>query len=201
LPRGHRNKKHAARSMPGGRRWHRASRVRRAPTTCGRFGPRSARRDGRRDAIADTRAASGQLSLGVGSEEAPIEELASVRHSNGTCSFPAFRFHEWLREVRREGISETRLPCPPESGPSASACSGRPRPPRKNCLSWQMRGDRSRRSTSVEIINPWPRSATPRNTSSNCRKPHGPCFGPLIESCSLTCNNVAGQILPGAPTR
>ena len=56
----------------------------------------------------------------VGSEEAPIEELASVRHSNGTCSFPAFRFHEWLREVRREGISETRLPCPPESGPSAS---------------------------------------------------------------------------------
>jgi len=56
----------------------------------------------------------------VGSEEAPIEGLASVRHSNGTCSFPAFRFHEWLREVRREGISETRLPCPPESGPSAS---------------------------------------------------------------------------------
>jgi len=56
----------------------------------------------------------------VGSEEAPIEGLASVRHSNGTCSFPAFRFHEWLREVRREGISETRLPCPPESRPSAS---------------------------------------------------------------------------------
>ena len=45
----------------------------------------------------------------VGSEEAPIEGLASVRHSNGTCSFPAFRFHEWLCEVRREGISETRL--------------------------------------------------------------------------------------------
>ena len=58
--------------------------------------------------------------IAVGSEEAPIEGLASVRHSNGTCSFPAFRFHEWLREVRREGISETRLPCPPESGPSAS---------------------------------------------------------------------------------
>src|SRR3984893_14753316 len=58
--------------------------------------------------------------LAVGSEEAPIEGLASVRHSNGTCSFPAFRFHEWLREVRREGISEKRLPCPPESGPSAS---------------------------------------------------------------------------------
>src|SRR6266851_690310 len=47
--------------------------------------------------------------IAVGSEEAPIEGLASVRHSNGTCSFPAFRFHEWLCEVRREGISETRL--------------------------------------------------------------------------------------------
>src|SRR6266576_2804624 len=35
----------------------------------------------------------------VGSEEAPIEGLASVRRSNGTCSFPAFRFHEWFREV------------------------------------------------------------------------------------------------------
>jgi hypothetical protein len=34
----------------------------------------------------------------VGSEEAPIEGLASVRRSNGTCSFPAFRFHEWLHE-------------------------------------------------------------------------------------------------------
>src|SRR3984893_13536597 len=45
----------------------------------------------------------------VGSEEAAIEGLASVRRSNGTCSFPAFRFHEWLREIRREGISETRL--------------------------------------------------------------------------------------------
>src|SRR5271163_289383 len=45
----------------------------------------------------------------VRSEEAPIEGLASVRRSNGTCSFPAFRFHEWLREIRREGISETRL--------------------------------------------------------------------------------------------
>ena len=45
----------------------------------------------------------------VGSEEAPIEGLASVRHSNGTCSFPAFRFHEWFREIRREGISETKL--------------------------------------------------------------------------------------------
>ena len=56
----------------------------------------------------------------VGSEEAPIEGLASVRHSNGTCSFPAFRFHEWFREVRREGSVRQGLPCPPESGPSAS---------------------------------------------------------------------------------
>src|SRR5271170_6801062 len=47
--------------------------------------------------------------IDVGSEEAPIEGLASVRRSNGTCSFPAFRFHEWRREIRREGISETRL--------------------------------------------------------------------------------------------
>ncbi len=47
--------------------------------------------------------------IAVGSEEAPIEGLASVRRSNGTCSFPAFRFHEWFREIRREGISETRL--------------------------------------------------------------------------------------------
>src|SRR5271163_222901 len=35
--------------------------------------------------------------------------LAVQVGSNGTCSFPAFRFHEWLREIRREGISETRL--------------------------------------------------------------------------------------------
>ena len=31
---------------------------------------------------------------GVGSEEAPIEGLASVRRSNGTCGFPAYRFHK-----------------------------------------------------------------------------------------------------------
>src|SRR6266571_4624056 len=64
--------------------------------------------------LPSTASAEGKPSLfgrfsGVGSEEAPIEGLASVRHSNGTCSFPAFRFHEWLCEVRREGISETRL--------------------------------------------------------------------------------------------
>ena len=35
----------------------------------------------------------------VGSEEAPIEGLASVRRSNGTCGFPAFRFHEWPHEI------------------------------------------------------------------------------------------------------
>ena len=33
--------------------------------------------------------------LGVGSEEAPIERLASVRRTNWTCSFPASSFHEW----------------------------------------------------------------------------------------------------------
>jgi hypothetical protein len=37
--------------------------------------------------------------LDVGSEEAPIEGLASVRRSNGTCGFPAFRFHEWPHEI------------------------------------------------------------------------------------------------------
>ena len=31
----------------------------------------------------------------VGSGEAPIEGLASARRSNGSCSFPASRFHEW----------------------------------------------------------------------------------------------------------
>ena len=37
---------------------------------------------------------------GVGSEEAPIEGLASVRRSNGTCSFPAYRFHKAARGQR-----------------------------------------------------------------------------------------------------
>jgi len=31
----------------------------------------------------------------VGSEEAPIERLASVRRTNWTCSFPASSFYEW----------------------------------------------------------------------------------------------------------
>ena len=37
---------------------------------------------------------------GVGSEEAPIEGLASVRRSNGTCGFPAYRFHKAARGQR-----------------------------------------------------------------------------------------------------
>jgi hypothetical protein len=45
--------------------------------------------------------------LGIKLEFAGLGPAPS--HSNGTCSFPAFRFHEWLCEVRREGISETRL--------------------------------------------------------------------------------------------
>ena len=40
-----------------------------------------------------------------GSEEAPIEGLASVRRSNGTCGFPAFRFHEWLSCALYHGLS------------------------------------------------------------------------------------------------
>ena len=45
---------------------------------------------------------------GVGSEEAPTKGLASVRRSNGTCRFPAYRFHKgaWGREM--EGISAIR---------------------------------------------------------------------------------------------
>ena len=31
----------------------------------------------------------------VGSEEAPIERLASVRRTNWTCGFPASSFYEW----------------------------------------------------------------------------------------------------------
>ena len=38
--------------------------------------------------------------LTVGSEEAPIEGLASVRRSNGTCGFPAYRFHKAARGQR-----------------------------------------------------------------------------------------------------
>ena len=46
----------------------------------------------------------------VGSEEARSVAFAltSVRRSNGTCSFPAFRFHGWACVVWSEGISETR---------------------------------------------------------------------------------------------
>ncbi|HWI69439.1 MAG TPA: hypothetical protein VNS88_13880, partial [Nitrospiraceae bacterium] len=35
----------------------------------------------------------------VGSEEALTEELASVRRSNWTCSFPASSFHEWVLAI------------------------------------------------------------------------------------------------------
>src|SRR5215813_4857714 len=40
----------------------------------------------------DNRPLAATTLLGVGSEEAPIEGLASVRHSNGTCSFPHSAF-------------------------------------------------------------------------------------------------------------
>ena len=56
----------------------------------------------------------------VGSEEAPIEGLASVRHSNGTCSFPAFAFMNGFAKSGEKGSVRQGLPCPPESGPSAS---------------------------------------------------------------------------------
>ena len=47
--------------------------------------------------------------IGVGSEEAPNEELASVRHTNRTYSFPVSGFHERAFAICSEGISETRL--------------------------------------------------------------------------------------------
>jgi hypothetical protein len=45
----------------------------------------------------------------VGSEEAPKEELASVRRTNRTYSFPVSGFHERAFAIRSEGMSETRL--------------------------------------------------------------------------------------------
>lgn len=52
--------------------------------------------------------------IGVGSEEARPKALASVRRSNGTCSFPACRFHEGAAcgRERKEGISEKKLTSP-----------------------------------------------------------------------------------------
>ena len=47
--------------------------------------------------------------IAVGSEEAPNEELASVRRTNRTYSFPVSGFHERAFAVRSEGMSETRL--------------------------------------------------------------------------------------------
>jgi hypothetical protein len=59
----------------------------------------------------------------VGSEEAHLAVLTSVRHSNCTCSFPACSFHaDALARAAREGIRWTRspspLPDPPKNGPS-----------------------------------------------------------------------------------
>ena len=45
----------------------------------------------------------------VGSEEAPSEELASVRRTNRTYSFPVSGFHERAFAICSEGMSETRL--------------------------------------------------------------------------------------------
>jgi hypothetical protein len=45
----------------------------------------------------------------VGSEEAPNEELASVRRTNRTYSFPVSGFHERAFAISSEGMSETRL--------------------------------------------------------------------------------------------
>ena len=68
-----------------------------------------------------------QLRRGVGSEEAPIEGLASVRRSNGTCGFPAYRFHKAARghavideAVVRHG-NEVGLPAPDADQSGAGA--------------------------------------------------------------------------------
>jgi hypothetical protein len=45
----------------------------------------------------------------VGSEETPNEELASVRRTNRTYSFPVSGFHEGAFAICSEGMSETRL--------------------------------------------------------------------------------------------
>lgn len=51
--------------------------------------------------------------IGVGSEEAPIKCLASVRRSNWTCSFPASSFHKATHYRRfSEGINFIRLTSP-----------------------------------------------------------------------------------------
>src|SRR6478672_12834017 len=47
--------------------------------------------------------------IAVGSEEAPSEELASVRRTNRTYSFPVSGFHERAFAICSEGMSETRL--------------------------------------------------------------------------------------------
>ena len=57
---------------------------------------------------------------GVGSEEAPIEGLASVRRSNGTCGFPAYRFHKAPGGREMEGINEWTFCSPVGLSQSAS---------------------------------------------------------------------------------
>src|SRR6516164_3763039 len=47
--------------------------------------------------------------IAVGSEEAPNEELASVRRTNRTYSFPVSGFHERAFAICSEGMSATRL--------------------------------------------------------------------------------------------
>ena len=66
-------------------------------------------------ALRSTGSAAGLLRLcspassAVGSEEAPNEELASVRRTNRTYSFPVSGFHERAFAICSEGMSETRL--------------------------------------------------------------------------------------------
>ena len=65
-------------------------------------------------ALGSAGSAAGRPALFVGftaggSEEAPSEELASVRRTNRTYSFPVSGFHERAFAICSEGMSETRL--------------------------------------------------------------------------------------------
>ena len=55
----------------------------------------------------------------VGSEEAHLAALTSVRLPNWTCRFPASSFHNGEHLLGcKEGMGWNKLPCPPPSQPS-----------------------------------------------------------------------------------
>ena len=57
--------------------------------------------------------------IAVGSEEAHLAALTSVRLPNWTCRFPASSFHNGEHLLGcKEGMGSNKLPCPPPSQPS-----------------------------------------------------------------------------------